>query len=81
MIELGVKNWFLLCTHDRVGLRMHKLLIAEPNNWRGQVVMDILCDGREVSDLLLLALTWVVGGVGESETLPIEKLTLVRMGD
>ncbi len=60
---------------------MHKLLIAEPNNWRWQVLMDILLRGRELSDVLLLVLTLVVGGVSESETLPIEKLTLVRMGD
>ncbi len=60
---------------------MNKLLIAEPNNRRGQVVMDILQDGNVVSDLGLLALTCVIGWIGESETLPIEKLTLVRLGD
>ena len=81
LIELSVENRFLLRSHFRILLLMNKLLIAEPNNRRGQVVMDILLDRSVVSDLWLLALTCVVGCIGESETLPIEKLTLVRLGD
>jgi len=82
LVELSVKNRFLLHSHFRILLLMNKLLIAKPNNRRGKVVMDILQDRSVVSELWLLALTCcVVGCIGESETLPFEKLTLVRLGD